>query len=164
MDDKSIIAGLKKFQGVGRRFQMLGEKHFQNGSAIIVDDYGHHPQEILSTIDAFRRVWPQKRLVHVFQPHRYTRTQSLHNDFVNVLSLADELLLLDIYPAGESAIPGISSENLANKIRDNNKRVTIVNEQSLKTTLNEYIKDGDVILMQGAGNIGQMATNLMQEK
>ena len=163
VDDNSIIQGLKKFQGVGRRFQMLGEKQFQNGTAIVVDDYGHHPQEILSTIDAFRRVWPNKRLVHVFQPHRYTRTQSLHGDFVDVLSLADELLLFDIYPAGETAIPGITSESLASKIRNNNKRVTMVNEQSLQAMLDEYIKDGDVILMQGAGSIGQMATNLMKE-
>jgi UDP-N-acetylmuramate--alanine ligase len=163
VDDNSIIQGLKKFQGVGRRFQMLGEKKFQNGTAIVVDDYGHHPQEILSTIDAFRKVWPNKRLVHVFQPHRYTRTQSLHSDFVDVLSLADELLLFDIYPAGETAIPGITSDSLASKIRDNNKRVTMVNEQSLETMLDEFIKDGDVILMQGAGSIGQMATNLMKK-
>ncbi|CEG57920.1 UDP-N-acetylmuramate--L-alanine ligase [Legionella fallonii] len=163
VDDESIIRGLKKFQGVGRRFQMLGEKQFEKGSAIVVDDYGHHPQEILSTIDAFRKVWPNKRLVHVFQPHRYTRTQSLHGEFVNVLSLADELLLFDIYSAGEQPIPGISSEGLADQIRAKEKRVTLVNEQSLKTKLDEFIKDGDVILMQGAGSIGQMAVNLMKK-
>lgn len=164
VDDESIISGLKKFQGVGRRFQMLGEKTFDKGSAIVVDDYGHHPQEILSTIDAFRKVWPDRRLVHVFQPHRYSRTQSLHGDFVNVLSLSDELLLLDIYSAGEPAIPGISSEHLAEKIRENDKRVTMVNEASLRDTLNQFVKDGDVILMQGAGSIGQMAVNLMKEE
>lgn len=163
VDDESIIRGLKKFQGVGRRFQMLGEKQFEKGSAIVVDDYGHHPQEILSTIDAFRKVWPNKRLVHVFQPHRYSRTQSLHNDFVNVLSLADELLLFDIYSAGEKPIPGVTSEGLADHIRANAKRVTMVNEQSLKNKLDEFIKDGDVILMQGAGSIGQMAVNLMKK-
>ncbi|HRD68847.1 MAG: UDP-N-acetylmuramate--L-alanine ligase [Legionella sp.] len=163
VDNDSIIRGLKKFQGVGRRFQMLGERQFEKGSALVVDDYGHHPQEILSTIDAFRKVWPEKRLVHVFQPHRYTRTQSLHNQFVDVLSLSDELLLFDIYSAGETAIPGISSEELAKKIRTNEKRVTMVNEDSLMTKLDEYIKDGDVILMQGAGSIGQMAVNLMKK-
>lgn len=163
VDDNSIIQGLKKFQGVGRRFQMLGEKQFANGTAIVVDDYGHHPQEILSTIEAFRKVWPNKRLVHVFQPHRYTRTQSLQSDFVDALSLSDELLLFDIYAAGETALPGITSESLATKIRNNNKKVTMVNEQSLKTLLDEFIKDGDVILMQGAGSIGQMATNLMKK-
>lgn len=163
VDNQAIIAGLEKFQGVGRRFQMLGEKQFEKGSALVVDDYGHHPQEILSTIDAFRRVWPNKRLVHVFQPHRYTRTQSLHSQFVDALSLADELFLFDIYAAGEAAIPGITSESLANKIRGNDKRVTMVNELSLKTSLDHSIQDGDVILMQGAGSIGQMALNLMQK-
>lgn len=163
VDDMSIVLGLKKFQGVGRRFQMLGERQFDKGSAIVVDDYGHHPQEISSTIDAFRRVWPEKRLVHVFQPHRYSRTQSLYEQFVKVLSLSDELLLFDIYAAGEAAIPGISSECLAEGIRRHDKRVTMVNEQSLTMRLNEFIVDGDVILMQGAGNIGQMAVNLMNK-
>lgn len=163
VDDASIINGLKKFQGVGRRFQMLGERQFEHGSAIVVDDYGHHPQEILSTIDAFRKVWPDKRLVHVFQPHRFTRTQSLHSQFVEVLSLSDELFLFDIYSAGEKAIPGITSEDLAREIRGNDKRVTMVNEQSLKEALDEFIKDGDVILMQGAGSIGQIAVNLMKK-
>ncbi|RUR19953.1 UDP-N-acetylmuramate--L-alanine ligase [Legionella sp. km535] len=163
VDDESIIRGLKKFQGVGRRFQMLGERQFEHGSAIVVDDYGHHPQEILSTIDAFRRVWPDRRLVHVFQPHRYSRTQSLYNQFIDVLSLSDELFLFDIYAAGEKAIPGVTSEGLAQGIRGKDRRVTLVNEQSLKEKLDELVKDGDVILMQGAGNIGQMAVNLMKK-
>lgn len=86
----------------------------------------------------------------------------MHRQFVDVLSLSDELLLMDIYAAGETAIPGVTSENLANEIRSRDKRVTIVSEQSLKATLDEFIKDGDVILMQGAGSIGQMAVNLMK--
>ncbi|MGC1182124.1 UDP-N-acetylmuramate--L-alanine ligase [Legionella sp.] len=162
IDDAAIINALAKFQGVGRRFQMLGEKQFEKGAALVVDDYGHHPQEILSTIDAFRRVWPNKRLVHVFQPHRYSRTQSLHDQFVNVLSLSDKLFLFDIYSAGESAIAGISSEVLAQKIRSKDKNVTLVDEQSLKIQLDKFIQDGDVILIQGAGNIGQIAMNLMK--
>lgn len=164
VDDQSIASGLKKFQGVGRRFQMLGERRFEHGSAIVVDDYGHHPQEILSTIDAFRKVWPEKRLVHVFQPHRFSRTQSLHHQFVDVLSLSDELLLFDIYSAGEVAIPGVTSEGLAKDIRDKQRRVTLVDEKTLKSKLDEYVKDGDVILMQGAGSIGQMAVNLMKRE
>ena len=122
VDDDSIMRALAKFQGVGRRFQMLGEKQFEHGSALVVDDYGHHPQEILSTIDTFRHVWPNKRLVHVFQPHRYTRTQALYEQFVDVLRLADELFLFDIYSAGEPEIPGISSENLAQHIRNKDKK------------------------------------------
>lgn len=160
IDDDSIIRGLKKFQGVGRRFQILGERHFENGSATIVDDYGHHPREVISTIDAFRKVWPDKRLIHVFQPHRFTRTHSLFDQFVEVLSQADELFLFDIYSAGEKAIPGVSSDALAQAIRAKGKNVTMVNEKNLTEKLDVCIKQGDVILMQGAGNIGQIAINL----
>lgn len=162
VDDAAIVRGLLNFQGVGRRFQMLGERHFTQGSALIVDDYGHHPQEIKSTIDAFRAVWPDKRLVHVFQPHRYTRTQSLFSQFIEVLSLADELLLLDIYAAGEPVIPGVSSELIANEISRHGSKVTLVTEQTLEQHLDRVVIDGDVVLMQGAGNIGQLATGLMQ--
>ncbi len=162
IDDVSIVNGLLKFQGVGRRFQILGERHFSQGTSLIVDDYGHHPREIRATIDAFRSVWPDKRLVHVFQPHRYSRTQSLFSDFVDVLSLADELLLLDIYPAGESMIPGVTSESLVKEINRHSQKATLVTEQNIEQHLERLIKDGDVILMQGAGNIGQLAINLMQ--
>lgn len=162
IDDVSIVNGLLKFQGVGRRFQILGERHFSQGTSLIVDDYGHHPREIRATIDAFRSVWPDKRLVHVFQPHRYSRTQSLFSDFVEVLSLADELLLLDIYPAGETAIPGVTSESLVKEINRHSQKATLVTEQNIEQHLERLIKDGDVILMQGAGNIGQLAVNLMQ--
>lgn len=161
VDDESIISSLLTFQGVGRRFQILGERHFEQGSAIVVDDYGHHPQEIISTVDAFRRVWPDKRLVHVFQPHRYSRTQSLFSQFVAALSLADELLLLDIYSAGEQAIPGVSSQALLNEIRLRCPNARLVNEQNIAQALDELITDGNVILMQGAGNVGQLALNLM---
>lgn len=162
VDDASIARALLNFQGVGRRFQMLGERQFTHGSALIVDDYGHHPQEIKATLEAFRAVWPDKRLVHVFQPHRYSRTQSLFAEFVNVLSMADELLLLDIYSAGETAIPGVTSESLAKEINKHKPIVTLVTEQSLEQYLNKLVVDGDVILMQGAGSIGQLAVNLLQ--
>jgi UDP-N-acetylmuramate--alanine ligase len=162
VSDEAIINGLFKFEGVGRRFQMLGEKQFEKGSAIVIDDYGHHPQEITSTIDAFRRVWPDKRLVHVFQPHRYSRTQSLFKQFVTALCLADELLLLDIYSAGEQAIPGLTSEVLLQQIKETRPNARLVTPQNLMLNLNELIQEGNVILMQGAGSVGQMALNLMQ--
>lgn len=162
VSDEAIINGLYKFEGVGRRFQMLGEKQFEKGSAIVIDDYGHHPQEITSTIDAFRKVWPDKRLVHVFQPHRYSRTQSLFSQFVTALCLADELLLLDIYSAGEQAIPGLTSEVLLQQIKETRPNARLVTPQTLMHTLNEIIQEGNVILMQGAGNVGQIALNLMQ--
>lgn len=163
VSDEAIQQGLFEFQGVGRRFQMLGERSFDAGNALIVDDYGHHPQEIRATIDAFRAVWPNKRLVHVFQPHRYTRTQELFSQFVDVLGLADELLLFDIYSAGEPEIVGISSEILANAIDTRGTAVTLVNEKTLAEHLNKLVREGDVILMQGAGSISQLANQLMQK-
>lgn len=163
VDDSSIVNGLAKFQGVGRRFQLLGQRQFIHGRALVVDDYGHHPQEIVSTIDAFRHVWPDKRLVHVFQPHRYSRTKALYTQLISALSLADEVLLMDIYPAGEQAITGVSSELLADEVRLKQPRITLVNEKNLESTLDGLINEGDVILMQGAGNIGQIALNLMQK-
>jgi UDP-N-acetylmuramate--alanine ligase len=162
VDDESIVNGLLKFEGVGRRFQMLGERRFEHGSAIVVDDYGHHPQEIKSTIDAFRHVWPDKRLIHIFQPHRYSRTQSLFAQFVQALSLADELLLMDIYAAGEPAIPGLTSETLLAQISQNHPNARLVNDKNLVQTLDGLITEGNVILLQGAGSIGQLALSLMQ--
>lgn len=163
VSDEAIVKGLLTFQGVGRRFQILGERQFKQGSALVIDDYGHHPREIKATIDAFRSVWPDKRLLHVFQPHRYTRTQSLFVDFVDVLSLSDELLLLDIYSAGEPAISGVSSELLVNQINLSLHKATLITEQNFEAHLDKLVRDGDVILMQGAGSIGQLAVNLMQK-
>ncbi len=164
VSDEAIVRGLLKFQGVGRRFQMLGERQFLQGKALIVDDYGHHPQEIKATIDAFRAVWPDKRLVHVFQPHRYSRTESLFSEFVDVLRLSDELLLFDIYSAGEAPIPGISSEALISQINQNSPTAFLVTDQNFEQHLDRLVMDGDVILMQGAGSIGQLAVNLMQKQ
>lgn len=161
VSDEAIISGLFKFQGVGRRFQMLGERDFQKGRALVIDDYGHHPREIKATIEAFRAVWPDKRLIHVFQPHRYTRTRDLFNEFVDVLKLSDQLLLLDVYSAGEALIPGVSSEMLLNEINESSLKGTLVTDINIEEQLNKLIVDGDIILMQGAGSIGQLATNLM---
>ncbi len=164
VDDASIVRGLLNFQGVGRRFQMLGERQFAQGAATIVDDYGHHPQEIKATIDAFRAVWPNKRLIHVFQPHRYTRTHELFSQFAEVLSLADELLLMDIYSAGEPVIHGVSSEALAKEINLHApNKVQLITEHNMEAHLDKLIVNGDVILMQGAGSIGQLALNLLQK-
>jgi UDP-N-acetylmuramate--alanine ligase len=140
----------------------LGECQFSSGKALVVDDYGHHPNEINATVEALRLVWPNKRLVHVFQPHRYTRTKDLFSQFVEVLGMADELLLLDIYSAGENPIPGISSDMLRKTIAANPaKRVHLITERNLREHLENVIREGDVILMQGAGNVGQMAMQLM---
>lgn len=164
VSDEAIVSGLKKFQGVGRRFQLLGETNFVNGKALLIDDYGHHPREIRSTIDAFRKVWPNRRLIHIFQPHRYSRTQSLFNDFVDVLSMADQVLLLDIYSAGEAEIQGVNSQNLADLVNTQSaNKVKLIHSVDIEMELEHIIQDGDAILMQGAGNIGQLAQNLMQK-
>ncbi len=165
VSDEAILSALKKFQGVGRRFQLLGECDFQSGKALLIDDYGHHPQEIRSTIDAFRSVWPSKRLVHVFQPHRYSRTESLFKDFVDVLKMADQVVLLDIYSAGEHEIQGISSSTLAQAVNESHKNlVRLVGNASIEDVLEDVVKDGDVILFQGAGSVGALAQSLIQKK
>jgi UDP-N-acetylmuramate--alanine ligase len=161
VSDAAIVSGLLTFQGVGRRFQLLGECQFSRGTALLVDDYGHHPQEIRATLDAFRAVWPNKRLIHVFQPHRYTRTKALFSNFVDVLSLGEELLLFDIYSAGEQPIEGISSDALRHALEANGQSVRLVNESTLLDQLNQCVADGDVILFQGAGSIGHIGPQLM---
>ncbi len=160
--DESIVSGLASFAGVGRRFQMLGERKFKSGKAMVIDDYGHHPQEIKATIEAFRAAWPTRRLIHVFQPHRYTRTRDLFADFVEVLKMGDQLLLLDIYSAGEQPIEGVASQHLITKLNSLANKAELICEKTLVDKLDKVVKDGDVILLQGAGSVGQMASNLMQ--
>lgn len=159
--DQVICEALHSFKGVGRRFQLLGTQQFSNGQALIIDDYGHHPKEITSTIDAFRGVWPNRRLIHVFQPHRYSRTRDLLPAFAHSLSLADELLLLDIYPAGEQPIPGVDSASLLALIKKQYSHARLVTPQTLQPTLNELVTEGSAILMQGAGSVGQLAQALI---
>ena len=160
--DDAILKGLSAFQGVGRRFQLLGERQFASGKALVVDDYGHHPEEIRATVDAFRAVWPDRRLLHVFQPHRYSRTQALFSQFVEVLSLVDELFLFDIYSAGEPMIEGISSKALAKAVDERTDNATVlVKEDNIDAKLDAIVQDGDVILLQGAGNIGQLAAQFV---
>ena len=142
VSDSAIISGLRSFQGVGRRFQILGEKIFSQGNALVVDDYGHHPREIRATLDAFRSVWPDKRLIHIFQPHRYSRTQDLFNDFVDVLSLGDEIMLFDIYSAGEMSIPGVSSDHLVEQLNKKGVKASLVTAENFEDHLDKTIKDG----------------------
>lgn len=164
LSDKLICNGLASFQGVGRRFQLLGEISFIKGKSLIIDDYGHHPNEIRATIEAFRATWPERRLVHVFQPHRFTRTRDLFDDFVKVLTLADELLLLDIYPAGESPIEGITSQSLMEQIKQRTKHAQIITQQNLQDVVASVVTEGCAVLMQGAGSISQLAQAMMQNK
>tara|TARA_R110000868_G_scaffold410505_4_gene698799 strand:+ start:29985 stop:31394 length:1410 start_codon:yes stop_codon:yes gene_type:complete len=165
VDDGAIARALEKFSGVGRRFQQLGTKQFKQGKALVIDDYGHHPREVAATLQAMRAAWPEKRIVMVYQPHRYTRTQELFEDFTQVLSDADVLLMLEVYSAGEDVIPGADSRSLCRSIRSRGKVDPIFVEpnDTLAKALNDIVRDGDVVLMQGAGNIGALAAELAQD-
>jgi UDP-N-acetylmuramate--alanine ligase len=165
ISDRAIQKALEQFAGIGRRFQIYGDFTLNNGGSVtLVDDYGHHPREIAATLQAGRQSWPERRFVMVYQPHRYTRTRDLFQDFCDILSTCDALVLLDIYSAGESPIPGADGMSLVEAIKNRNKINPIfVNQHSeLPTVLQSVLRDGDVLLMQGAGNIGMLASQLAQ--
>lgn len=162
ISDEAIQRGLANFQGVGRRFQMLGEFIPNNKKVLMIDDYGHHPREIQVVLEAIRAGWPDRRLVMVYQPHRYTRTKSLFEDFASVLSTVDALVLLEVYSAGESPIPGVDGRTLSGTIRGRGRvdPVFVSDKSTLCEALLGILKDNDVLLMQGAGDIGALAAEL----
>jgi len=162
VDDKSIINGLKKFQGVGRRFQIYGEFSLRNGRAMLVDDYGHHPREVDAVIKAIRKGWPEKRLVMIYQPHRYTRTRDLYEDFVAVLSQVDVLIMLDVYSAGEEHIAGADTRSLCRSIRQRGSVDPIFAEsiEAVPDIVMEQVRGDDLVITQGAGNVGSLAVTL----
>ena len=166
ISDKAIIAGLEHFSGVGRRFEMVGEYQVDQGSAMLVDDYGHHPTEVKATIAAVRDGWPDKRLVMVFQPHRYSRTRDLYEDFVQVLSQVDVLLVLDVYSAGEEPIAGAGSKNLCGSIRQREGIDPIYVEQieDVPNLLADLVCGGDLVLTQGAGSVSKLVAMLADSK
>ena len=156
---EAIQAGLLSFGGVGRRFQRYeGLKLPQGGSVNLIDDYGHHPVEIAATLAAVRGAYPNNRLVLAFQPHRYTRTRDLFEDFVSVLNQADALLLTEVYPAGETPIVAADSKALARAIRVHGKIEPIYVETvaELPNSLVHVLQDGDILLNMGAGNISTL--------
>lgn len=165
VSDAAIIKSLTEFKGVGRRFQVNGEIALQPGTLTFVDDYGHHPKEIVATLEALQQAWPEKRSILVFQPHRYSRTADLFEDFVKVLSTVDVLILLDIYPAGEKPIRGADGRALSSAIRARAQvnPVFIENSDDLAEILIGIIQPDDVLLTMGAGNIGHIATQLPQQ-
>lgn len=167
VEDNAILAALESFQGTGRRFDLLGEYSTEPvnghaGSAMLVDDYGHHPTEVDATIKAARAGWPDKKLVMIFQPHRYTRTRDLFDDFANVLSQVDVLLMLDVYAAGETPIPGADSRALCRTIRGRGKvdPILVPDHDALPEMLAPLLSGNDLILVQGAGNVGKVARKL----
>tara|TARA_R110000824_G_scaffold7892_3_gene35707 strand:+ start:52248 stop:53687 length:1440 start_codon:yes stop_codon:yes gene_type:complete len=165
LKDKDIVQGLEKFQGVGRRFEMHGDISFSKGKVMLVDDYGHHPTEVAANIKAIRAGWPDKRLVMIYQPHRYSRTQDLYEDFVDVLSGVDLLLLLDVYAAGEKPITGADSKSLCRSIRQRGQHdpVFVKDHNDLPQLLEDLLENGDLLITQGAGNVGLLSSRLAQE-
>jgi UDP-N-acetylmuramate--alanine ligase len=162
LDDKAIQLGLEKFSGVGRRFQQLGEIRLAGGSALLLDDYGHHPTEVSATLESLSQVWAGRRVVMIYQPHRFTRTRDLYEDFVTVLSRCDVLILLDVYSAGEDAIPGADSRSLARSIRQRGlvDPIFVGTIEEVPALLKDILHDGDVVVTQGAGNVAQLAQDL----
>ncbi|EGM76537.1 UDP-N-acetylmuramate--alanine ligase [Rheinheimera sp. A13L] len=162
----SILAALQKFEGIGRRFEQYGEFETGRGKVLLVDDYGHHPSEVAATLAAARNAWPERRIVMAYQPHRYTRTRDLYEDFAKVLSSVDLLLLLEVYAAGEAAIPGADSRSLCRSIRARGQLdpIYVATPADLPAALADVLQDGDVLLTQGAGNIGALAKQLAATK
>ncbi len=155
-------AGIGNFQGIDRRLQQLGEIHWPGGSALIVDDYGHHPTEVAATLDAVRQAWPSRRLVLAFQPHRYTRTRDLLDDFGRCLSECDVLLVTEVYAAGEAPIAGADGRAICRAVRTRGvvEPVFVERVDDLAESLRSVVHDGDVVLTMGAGNIGAVAQEL----
>lgn len=163
--DEAITSALATFGGVDRRFQQYGEIPLPSrGSFALIDDYGHHPAEIAATIAAARSAFPGHRLILAFQPHRYSRTRDLFEDFVRVLSGADILLLAEVYPAGEEPVIAADSKSLARAIRVQGRIEPIYIEQvdELKSAIHAIVQDGDVVLIMGAGSIGKVAPDLAE--
>lgn len=157
-----IAKALDEFAGIGRRMQPAGTVDLKDGHVDFIDDYAHHPQEIAATVDAVRKGWPGRRLVTVFQPHRYTRTRDLFDDFINVLNEVDVLILLGVYAAGEAPINNADSRALASSLRLIGKLEAVVleNNDELAVTLSNIILPDDIVLTLGAGSIGKIASGL----
>lgn len=162
VSDEAILSGLDKFQGVGRRFQCYGDIKIHQGTVMLVDDYGHHPTEMEATMKAVRSAWRDKRMVVLFQPHRYTRTRDLFEDFAQVLSEPDVLVLMDIYAANEEPIAGADGRSLARAIRNrgNVDPLFVADQEDIVDVLQNQLQDGDVLLTLGAGSVGSISASL----
>lgn len=164
LEVETVVNCLSEFKGVGRRFADIGILSIGSGHVRAIEDYGHHPSELEATITAARQGWPKNRIVVVFQPHRYTRTAGLFDEFSRVLSEADVVVLTDIYSAGETSIEGISSAALCNSIRARGKvdPVLVHDVSELTVSLPALLHDGDLVLLMGAGSIEQVAQELRE--
>ena len=166
VSNEAIASALEKFQGIGRRFNLKGELAFAGasgqGKVLLVDDYGHHPRELEAVFAAARGGWPERRLVVAFQPHRYSRTRDLLDDFAAVLSVCDAVVLTEVYAAGETPIAGADAKSLARAIRARGRidPVVVASARDLPDLLPDVLQDGDLLLMMGAGDIGYVASEI----
>lgn len=163
IDDEAIVQGLAQFDGVGRRFSVFEGASVGERAVTLVDDYGHHPTEVCAVISTVRSVWPKRRLVMVYQPHRYTRTRDLYDDFVKVLSEVDVLVLVDTYAAGEQPIAGADGKSLCQGIRQRAavNPVFARDPGEALVVLGELTQTDDVVVVQGAGNVNQISQRLL---
>jgi UDP-N-acetylmuramate--alanine ligase len=162
--EKAILKALARFRGVGRRFQVCGEVPLEGGGAFtLVDDYGHHPAEMAATLEAARGAFPGRRIVLAFQPHRYTRTRDLFDDFVRVLATPEVLLLAEVYPAGEPAIAAADGRALEQALRGGAKIEPqfVAEIGAMPAAIRRIARDGDVVLTMGAGSIGNVPAKLV---
>jgi len=162
LDDAAVIRALAGFEGIDRRMQILGEVGINGGDVLFVDDYGHHPTEIAATLQAVRAGWPDRRIVMIFQPHRFTRTRELLDDFADVLSGCQPLLVTEVYAAGEQPIAGADGRAIcrAIRVRGQVEPVFVANLDELPERLSSVVRGGDLVLTLGAGNIGAVAATL----
>ena len=162
ISNAAVAKSLEEFEGIDRRFQCMGNIKTAAGTIMLVDDYGHHPTEIAATLSAARSGWPDKRVVLVFQPHRYSRTRDLMDDFATVLSDADVLVLLNVYAAGEEPITGADGQAMARAVRARGsvEPVFIESLDALQPALLDLLEDDDLLLTMGAGDIGAYAARL----
>jgi len=166
VSDEAIVRALAEFKGVGRRFQRCGEIALEGGGCFtLIDDYGHHPAEMTATLAAARGAFPGRRLVLVFQPHRYTRTRDCFEDFVRVLTTVDVLLLAEVYPAGEAPIVAADGRALVRAIRVTGALEPIFVEDiaAMPQQILNVARDGDVVLTMGAGSIGSVPGKLVEK-
>lgn len=159
IDDAAIVSGLRGFGGVSRRFQIVEAVRVDSRTITLVDDYGHHPTEVTAVINTARQIWPDRRLVMAYQPHRYSRTRDLYDDFVRVLSSVDALVVLEVYAAGETAIAGADGKSLCQGVRQRGGLVPVFAEDTDEALgiLPGILKEGDVLIVQGAGNVNAIS-------
>jgi UDP-N-acetylmuramate--alanine ligase len=163
---EKIASALADFSGIGRRFQITEQVPVANGQVTHIDDYGHHPREIAATLAGIRAAWPDRKVAVLFQPHRYSRTRDLFEDFTQVLSEVDRLILLEVYPAGESHIKDADGRALARSIRGRGKvdPVFVEDLDGLEEVADRVLQDGDIFVTLGAGSIGAWAADFLARR